>query len=86
MGDGATQYLEIGDRLARLRQAMSDLTQGQWAERHGFNVTQYNNWERGVRRVPVEAAERLCGRYGLTLDWIYRARSEGLPETLRKVL
>ena len=84
--DDRTEYPEIGLRLKTLRHAMSDLSQSAWATKHNFGVTQYNNWEQGVRRVPLEAAERLCERYGLTLDWVYRGRSDGLSDNLRKVL
>ncbi|PYE80375.1 helix-turn-helix protein [Pseudoroseicyclus aestuarii] len=79
-------YAEIGERLARLRKSQSDLTQKAWAEKHGFNGTQWNNWEKGTRRIPVDEAERLCIVYGLTLDFIYRGRRDGLSESLRKVL
>lgn len=76
----------IGRRLARVRTAFSDLSQLAWAEKHGFSHTQYNNWEKGVRRIPVDDAERLCDAYGLTLDFIYRGRRDGLSETSSKVL
>jgi len=79
-------YAEIGARLIALREGYCDLSQKEWAVKNGFNVGQYGSWERGTRRVPVEAAERLCDRYGLTLDFIYRGRLEGLSETARKML
>lgn len=85
MTDAAT-YPEIGRRLAAIRKGFSDLSQTAWAERHGFAVTQYNNWEKGSRRIPVEAAERLCDRYGLTLDFVYRGRRDGLSDSSSKVL
>jgi transcriptional regulator with XRE-family HTH domain len=62
------------------------LSQKAWAEKHNFNVTQYNNWERGVRRIPVESAEALCDSYGLTLDFIYRGRRDGLSENALKAV
>lgn len=77
---------EIGRRLAALRRAMGNESKAAWAERNGFNATQYHNWERGIRRIPVEAAERLCDRYGLTLDWLYRGRVDGLSENIRKAV
>lgn len=80
------EYPEIGNRLKRLRIAMSDLSQSAWATKHHFGVTQYNNWEQGVRRIPLEAAERLCERYSLTLDWVYRGRVDGLSDKLRNML
>ena len=79
-------YAVIGERLSALRTALSDQPQKEWAEAHYFAVTRYNNWERGVQRIPVQCAELLCDRYGLTLDAIYRGRLDGLPENLRKVL
>lgn len=79
-------YSEIGERLAQLRSAMSEPQKKSWALKHGFQVTQYQHWEKGSRRIPIDAAERLCDRYGLTLDWIYRGRADGLPASLRNVL
>ena len=84
--DDAFPYADIGRRLEALRTGFSDLTQKAWAEKHGFNPTQYNNWAKGSRRIPVEAAEKLCDRYGLTLDAIYRGKVDGLSETARKLL
>jgi len=86
MSDEQFPYVVIGARLETLRVSLSNLSQKAWAEKHGFNPTQYNNWAKGSRRIPVEAAEKLCQVYGLTLDAIYRGRVDGLPETLRNVL
>jgi len=61
------------------------LTQAEFSKRHGFNRTQFNNWEKGARRIPLEHAETLCERYGLTLDFIYRGRLDGLSEYARKI-
>ncbi len=80
------QYAEIGARLAAIRTGFSDLTQRAWAEKHHFNPTQWNNWEKGARRIPVENAEKLCGLYGLTLDFVYLGRRDGLAESASKVL
>lgn len=79
-------YEEIGLRLARVRTGFSDLNQRDWAKKHDFNGSQYNNWEKGVRRIPVDSAERLADAYGLSLDWIYRGKLDGLTEYARKVL
>lgn len=86
MENQSQQYEIIGKRLAAIRQAFSDLNQKQWAERHGFQLSQWNNWELGARRIPVESAEKLCGLYGLTLDFIYLGRRDGLSEKASKVL
>ncbi|BAQ69202.1 helix-turn-helix domain-containing protein [Rhodovulum sulfidophilum] len=85
MVEAEPQFKEIGIRLERIRLGFSDLNQKDWAKKHGFGPTQYNNWENGVRRIPVDAAEKLCSLYGLTLDAIYRGRLDGLSENARKV-
>lgn len=61
------------------------MSQKDWAQKHGFSVTRYNNWETGARRIPVDEADKLCDRYGLTLDAIYRGRLDGLSEKARNV-
>lgn len=80
------EHIVIGNRLAAIRQAFSDLDQAEWAAKHSVGVTTWNNWERGLRRIPVDQAERFCDIYGLTLDFIYRGRRDGLSETASKVL
>lgn len=81
-----TQYEKIGLRLRALRTAFGGLSQRAFAERHGFNPTQYNNWELGVRRISFDCAEVLVDTYGLSLDWLYRGRVDGLSENARKAL
>jgi len=82
----APLYIEIGQRLEAIREAFSDLNQKEWADRHGFGTSTYNNWVKGIRRIPVESAEKLCDLYGLDLDFIYRGKRDGLSENARKVL
>lgn len=82
----ATPYRQIGARLAMIRTHFSDLNQGEWAQKHNFGTTQYNNWENGVRRIPLEKAERLCELYGITLDFLYRGKVDGLSENVRKAI
>lgn len=86
MPNAETPYLEIGQRLEAVRTGFSDMSQKAWAEKHCFSPTQYSNWIKGTRRINVDAAERLCSDYGLTLDFIYRGRMDGLSETARKTL
>lgn len=78
------EYPEIGARLAALRLAFEGAVQKEWAEKHSFSPSRYNNWEKGVRRISLEAAELLADRYGVTLDWIYRGRADGLSENSLK--
>ena len=79
-------YSDIGQRLLAVRAGFSDQPQKAFAEKHGFTPTQWNNWENGTRRISVDAAEKLCDLYGLTLDYIFRGRRDGLSENALKVL
>lgn len=79
-------HIEIGERLELIRVAFSDLSQKDWAAKHHFGASTYNNWVKGIRRIPVENAERLCDLYGLDLDFIYRGKRDGLSENARKAL
>ncbi|MFC4215997.1 helix-turn-helix domain-containing protein [Pseudophaeobacter arcticus] len=87
MSTNSKSYPEIAERLIQIRAVFGkENTQKEWAEKHGFNSTQVNNWEKGLRRIPVDSAEKLCETYGLTLDFIYRGRRDGLSERAAKVL
>lgn len=79
-------YRQIGERLRAVREGFSDLNQKAWAEKNGFNPTQYNNWEKGIRRISVDAAIELADLYGLDLDFIFRGKRSGLDEKASKVL
>lgn len=80
------QYFDVATRLAAIRTGFTVLNQKEFALKHGFNVTQWNNWESGTRRIPVESAEKLCQLYGVTLDFVYMGRRDGLSEKASKVL
>jgi transcriptional regulator with XRE-family HTH domain len=86
--DHAHPFAQIGARLVLLRRYMGGnrMTARSWADRHGFLDSQLSSWETGARRIPVDKAEALADRYGVTLDWIYRGRLDGLSEILRKIL
>lgn len=79
-------YPEIATRLRAVREGFTSDNQKEFAKRHNFNLSRWGNWEQGIRRIPVDEAERLCQVYGLTLDWIYRGRRDGLSENASKVL
>lgn len=86
MVENTNTYSDIGNRLYKIRTAFSDLNQKEWADKHVFQATQWNNWELGSRRIPIERAEKLCALYGLTLDFIYLGRRDGLSEKASKLL
>lgn len=79
-------YLDVGRRLEALRKGFSSLNKYDWAAHNNFDRSQYYSCEQGKRRIPVEQAERLADVYGLTLDWIYRGKVDGLSENVRNVV
>ena len=46
----------------------------------------YSQWRNGKRVPQLDLAIRYCDRYGLTLDWLYLNRYEGLPTNLAELL
>lgn len=46
--------------------------------RHNVGVSTYNSWETGIARISIDEASLLCDAYGLTLDFIYRGKRDGL--------
>jgi transcriptional regulator with XRE-family HTH domain len=78
-------HTEIGKRLRAFRNHLG-LTQKAFVDRHNLSPTQYNNWESGHRRIPVEKAAILEERYGLTLDFIYLGRLRTLQSNLADAL
>lgn len=86
MVDDVKTYAEIGERLKFIRTGLTRMNQATFAAHHSFGVTQYSNWENGTRRIPVESAEKLVGVYGLSLDFIYMGRRDGLSEAASKVI
>lgn len=78
----------VGNRLKVLR-LMLGLTKAEMADANGFDRTNYGRFEAGARGLPREVAFHLAERYGITMDWLYRGRWEGLSidlaERLRSV-
>lgn len=71
----------VGERLRRTRAALG-LSQVQMSRSIGVSPQRWNNWERGTRPLDLSAAVALCERHELTLDWLYRGVSAGLPYEL----
>lgn len=85
MSDGP-EYAEVARRVEAVRLGFSDLNKKAWAEKHNFKQTQYQHWSKGTRRINVDDAQKLCDLYGLSLDFIYRGKLDGLSDNARKVL
>ena len=39
-------------------------------------------YEAGARALTIDAAQKICDEYGVTLDWLYRADRSMLPHHL----
>jgi transcriptional regulator with XRE-family HTH domain len=73
---------DVGRRLRLSRRALGDLDQQEFGEEAGLSQSRYNKFETGSRPLTLEAAMKLCERWGLTLDWLYRGDPSGLPHKL----
>lgn len=74
---------DIPTRLKILRFMVAGNNQTAFAVRMGFGVKNWNNFERG-HGLSKEAAIQLVQKVpGLTLDWLYLGKLDGLPLRLR---
>lgn len=86
MSDWTHTHKEVGARLKAVREAFTEDSVRGFAKRFGVSPMAVSGWEVGARLIPVESAERYCDTFGVTLDWIYRGRRDGLSEKASKVL
>jgi transcriptional regulator with XRE-family HTH domain len=68
-------------RLKLTRRALG-LSQAELCRRADLSRTTYNQWERGRGRPDVHYVIRLCEAFDITLDWIFRGETRGLPAIL----
>lgn len=68
----------VAERCVLTREA-SGYKQAQFAKRVGMSMQAWNNCERGVNRISLDSAIKVCEGAGVTLDWIYRGISAHLP-------
>lgn len=71
----------LGERLEATRLALG-LKHIEMARVAEVSAQRWSNYVRGERPIDIEPASRLCDRYHLTLDWIYRGVIVGLPHGL----
>lgn len=79
---------EVAQRLQHTRIALgySDRQQSNFASESGLEQSHYHKFESGARRLTLDAAMKLCRRWGLTLDWIYRGDTTGLTPDLHEAI
>ena len=76
-----TSPIAVGRRLQLTREALES-AQGTFAGSAGIPKNTYSQYEGGKRLPRLDFAVRLCDRYELTLDWIYRGDPSGLKYNL----
>lgn len=76
----------VGHRLRLLRVAKGVNVQKTMATMLDASASQYSNWENGIQLIPVEAASKVCGLTGATLDYVYHGNSSALPMYLVSAL
>jgi transcriptional regulator with XRE-family HTH domain len=76
----------IGARLRLLRAAISENNASKFAARIGVSSSRWANYE-GDHPVPLAIAQKIIEAVpGLTLDWIYLGKPDGLPLALARRL
>lgn len=80
--DTGDQAADTARRLRQTRSALRIEDQREFGEAAGLEQSLYNRFETGKRLLTLQAAMKLCDRYSLTLDWLYRGEPSGLPYRL----
>lgn len=73
--------LLLGKRLERARRAIGG-TQKAFAAKAGIKATTYNQYENGASYPPPDEAKKIAKEHGLTLDYIYDAKTDRLQSWL----
>ena len=58
------------------------MNQREFARRANLKPNRYSQYESGVRPLTIDAANRICDEYGISLDWLYRGDRSRLPHHL----
>ncbi len=79
--DTSRSAVAIGQRLQLIRE-IAGVTQTQLARRIRVTQGTCSAWESGKRPPGLKIANALCDAYNVTLDYIYRNNTAGLPHGL----
>ncbi|WP_377830304.1 helix-turn-helix domain-containing protein [Bradyrhizobium lupini] len=75
---GNSELQSLAERLRRTRESKK-LKQADWCRFVGIGPQAWNNYERGINRISIDQAIKVCAATGVSLDWIYRGITAGLP-------
>jgi transcriptional regulator with XRE-family HTH domain len=73
------------DRLKITRIALG-LSQAEICRQTGITVQAWNNAETGDNRLTIDNALKLCRRYGLNLEWLFRGDIRGIAVDLARAI
>lgn len=79
----ATPLAETPRRLRLTRLALGYDNQATFAAAMGMSSQRWNAYEKGREPLPLPVALQLCTMYGVSLDWLYRGRKDGVPIQIR---
>lgn len=69
----------VSQRVRRIRELMGYQNATAFCARYNLDYKRWKNYENGYA-MPTDAAVQLCQIVpGLTLDWLFRGRLEGMP-------
>ena len=78
------RYAPIGRRLKATREVLGYCTATEFRELLGIeSKAAWSYWETGEREIPTEIAIKICDKWDITLDWIYRGKLAGLRQDLQ---
>ena len=80
--DKPRPFEKIGRRIELIRQASGYSTKTKFADAIGLSPQGYNGYANGTERIGVDAAIRVCKRFGASLDFIYRGLEFGVVGTV----
>lgn len=72
---------EIGKRLKLLREALGK-TQKTMGDLSGVTDKAWQNYEKGIRRIEIDAVTRLRENLGITSEWVYYGNLSQMPDDI----
>src|SRR5579862_1095654 len=85
MGRNSTKN-DVSERLIALRIVVAGENQTRFAAQLGFEIKRWNNFERGLPLSKDAAIQLVTKIPGLTLDWLFLGKEDGLPIKLHREL
>lgn len=81
----ANTAAEIGARLEAMHAALS-VSQADVCRATGISENRYSQYVNGKRPLTLDAALKIVGAYGVTLDWLFLGNPAALPAHIHKQL